>query len=228
MSKIALLVIATGKYIEFIGPLWYSAQKHFLIKHDVRMFLFTNNLHYKTDNKQILIPQRHLTWPHPTLFRYNIFNQSRPLLEKADYIYYCDADMLFVDDVGDEVLGERVATLHPGFYKSPRAEFTYESNPLSLAYIPSHEGTHYYAGGFNGGTAGEYLKLCKILSQRILDDYKRGIIAKWHDESHMNRYFIDNPPTVILSPSYCHPESWRLDIEKKLLALDKNHKAMRS
>lgn len=227
MSKIGLLVIATGKYTRFVSPLWESAKKHFLKNHDVTMFLFTDDLNFPVDEKQVLIPQQHMVWPGSTLFRYNVFYNSKEKLKDMDYLFYSDADMLFVNEVGDEILGELVGTRHPGFFQSPRNAFTYETNPKSLAFVPSHEGTTYFAGGFNGGTASSYLNMCKVLSERISEDYSNGIIAVWHDESHMNRYFIDNPPTVALSPSYCYPESWDINVEKKLLALDKNHKEMR-
>jgi histo-blood group ABO system transferase len=86
----------------------------------------------------------------------------------------------------------------------------------------------YFAGGFNGGTSLEYLKMAKKISENIIDDFNRGFIAIWHDESHLNRYFIDNPPTKILNPSYCYPENWNIPFERKLLALDKNHSEIRS
>lgn len=43
----------------------------------------------------------------------------------------------------------------------------------------------------------------------------------------MNRYFLTHPPPVILSPAYCYPQSWRLPFPRKIIALDKNHAAMR-
>ncbi len=230
--KIGLLVIATNKYIQFVNPLWDSVRQNFMAGHDVTMFIFTNMPH-QPDNtipgyQQIVIPQKHIPWPGPTLFRYNIFSSAKEHLEKMDYLFYCDADMRFVAPVGEEILGNLVGTIHPGFYASPRSQFTYETNTNSTAFVPFHEGTKYFAGGFNGGTASSFLKMAKILSDRISDDYRRGVIAVWHDESHMNRYFIDNPPDVELSPSYCYPESWNINFEKKLLALDKNHKEIRS
>ena len=69
--------------------------------------------------------------------------------------------------------------------------------------------------------------MASVLAERILEDKKKGIIAVWHDESHMNRYLIDNEPAIILNPSYCYPESWEIPFDKKLLALDKNHNEMR-
>jgi histo-blood group ABO system transferase len=65
------------------------------------------------------------------------------------------------------------------------------------------------------------------ISENIDIDYSRNIIAVWHDESHMNRYFIDNKPTLILSPSYCYGESMNIPFIKKLVALDKNHQEIR-
>jgi histo-blood group ABO system transferase len=61
----------------------------------------------------------------------------------------------------------------------------------------------------------------------IDEDLEKGIIAVWHDESHWNRYCIDNTPTTILSPSYCYPEGWNANYERKLLALDKDHATFR-
>ena len=60
--------------------------------------------------------------------------------------------MGIVSEVGDEVLSDLVATMHPyqSFY--PKEQRTYDRNPKSLAYVPpGKEGELYYAGGFNGG-----------------------------------------------------------------------------
>lgn len=225
--NVGLLTIATGKYIKFISPLWESAKKHFLTNHNVTMFVFTDSLDFIPGKNQVKIFQKHIPWPGPTLFRYNIFDLNKDKFSEMDYLFYCDADMLFVDSVGDEVLGELVATEHPGFFDKQRSYFSYETNSKSKAFVKPEEGKKYFAGGFNGGTKASYLKMAKVLSDRILEDKKNGIIAVWHDESHMNRYFIDNEPTVVLDPSYCYPESWEIPFSKKLLALDKNHEEMR-
>lgn len=224
--KIGLLVIATNKYIDFVPPLWESVKKHFLTDHEVTMFVFTNK-QVTPEPGQVIIPQIHMAWPGPTLFRYNVFQAATKELGEMDYLFYCDADMLFVDTVGSEILSDRVGTIHPGFFDKPRQAFTYETNPMSKAFVPPTEGTVYYAGGFNGGTSKEYLAMCKVIGDRVLEDRGKNIIAVWHDESHMNRYFIDNPPTLSLSPSYCYPESWSIPFTKRLLALDKDHKEMR-
>lgn len=229
MSNIGLVVIATNKYITFVRPLLDSVRKHFLTNHKVTLFLFTDKLKdlVCSEPDVVTITQSHMAWPGSTLFRYNIFNASKDKLKEMDYLFYSDADMLFVDTVGDEILGERVATIHPGFYNKSRNAFTYETRQESQAYVSPSDGSRYYAGGFNGGTSSEFLKMCLVLSERIIGEFEKGFIAVWHDESHMNRYFIDNPPTRELSPSYCYPESWSLPFERRLLAIDKNHEEMR-
>jgi len=133
--------------------------------------------------------------------------------------------MLFVDYVGDEILGSLVATQHPGF-TTKRGSYETE-NPRSKAFIEKSKGFYYFAGGFYGGTALEFLRMCNLCSRNIQDDLENKYIAIWHDESHLNRYFIDNPPTVVLSPSYCYPEKSNLPHKKRLLALDKNHAEIR-
>ena len=224
--KIGLLIIATNKYIRFLQPLITSADKFLLKNQEVTYFVFTNeDVELFTERNVVKINVEHKDWPWMTLGRYKIFNESRKELSKMDYLFYSDADMKFVSEVGDEIISERVATQHPGFYGS---KGTPETNPNSLAYIDPNDQNQYFAGGFNGGTSEEYLKMAKNLADNIDIDFKNGIIAKWHDESHMNRYFFDNTPTKILNPSYCYGESMNIPFDKKLIALDKNHEEVRN
>ena len=133
--------------------------------------------------------------------------------------------MRFVGDVGDEILGDSVATIHPGFLGG---RGTPETRPQSTAYIHPMDNLVYYAGGFNGGSSSNFLKMSEQIDRNIDVDSRNGIIAVWHDESHLNKFFTKNKPTTVLNPSYCYPESWNLNYDKKLLALDKNHDEIRS
>ena len=222
-DNIGLLIMATGKYISFVEPLIQSAEQYFCEGHHVTYFVFTDGDIEDTENI-VKIYQPKLGWPFDTMMRFEVYYKSKDILLKQDYLYACDADMLFTGVVGDEILGERVGTQHPGFVGK---RGSYETNPLSLACVYDWEGTQYFAGGFYGGTSKEVMNICKTNSENISIDLSNGIIAVWHDESHWNRYSIDNPPTVILTPAYCYPESWDIPYPKKLLALDKNHKDMR-
>ena len=228
MSKIGLLVIATGKYDMFIPPLFKSVKKHFLNNHEVTMFVFTDGDMPKKEGL-VSLPNEHEPWPNATLKRYHVFDKHRKELSKMDYLYYCDADMLFVSEVGDEILpdneSELVATEHPGFFGGRRG--TYETRPESTAYVAEDEGECYVAGGFNGGTSEAFLRMSKALKEMVDKDLESDIIAIWHDESQLNRYMIDNN-YKLLNPSYCYPESWDIPFKKKLLALDKNHEEIRN
>ena len=223
-AKIGLLVMATGKYISFIDRLLYSADKHFCKNHEVTYFVFTDSYRESTQ-RVVYIPQKRLGWPFDTMMRYHVYLANAELLRSQDYLFCLDADMLFVGDMGDEILGKRVATLHPCFVGT---KGTYDKNPQSTAYIPDHEGECYFAGGFYGGETEEVLHIAQVNSQNIDNDLARGVIAIWHDESHWNRYCATHRPTKILDPSYCYPEGWSLPYIPKLYALNKNHQEMRS
>jgi glycosyl transferase family 6 len=217
-ATVGLLCIATADYLPWAARMVESAKTHFLPGHDVRPFVFSDGH---------LGPKR-VGFPGATLYRYEVFAEHRRWLEQLDYVFYCDADMLFVDTVGDEVLGRLVGTQHPG-YVGLRG--TYEDRPESRACVLPDEGERYYCGGFNGGEAAAFLDLSEELAARIAEDDANGVLAVWHDESHLNRYFADNAPEVVLSPSYCYPEivtpnyreAWPEDYVPRLVALDKHH-----
>ena len=188
---------------------------------------------YKND--LVITYQKRLGWPYDALMRSSIYNQHKNLFASTDYMFSIDADMLFIGTEGNEILHDRVATQHPGFEKNKPLwgnEPPYDRNAASTAYIAHDLGTHYFAGAFYGGTTQEFIKMADVITRNILTDIeKQNYIAVWHDESHLNRYFIDNTPSIILDRSYCYPENSKQKgyptCSAKLLALDKNHNEIR-
>lgn len=230
MNKIALLLIATNKYDIFIQSFIDSCDKFFLSSQNnmVEYFLFTDSKkEYRSKRIINRIETPHKKWPFVTLLRYHNFLKIKSSLSLFDYLFYSDIDMRFVDYVDEEILSDLVATRHPGTLVLGD-KMTPESNPFSTAFISSEDNYVYCAGGFNGGTSVKYFNMCENIAHNIDIDLQNNIIAKWHDESHLNKYFLKNPPSKILSPSYCFPEGWNIPFKPKLLALNKNHQDIRS
>jgi len=230
--KICILTIATNKYIQFVEQLYNNIEEHFLNGHEIEGIIFTEHEVEVSDNIKVSHIE-HEPWPMPTLKRYNYFMKEADHISKYDYCFYFDVDMGLVAKVGDEVLSDLVATMHPYQSFSPKEQRTYERNPKSLACVHiGDEGEYYYAGGFNGGSTKEFLKMSEVISNRVTKELEHDIIALWHDESHMNRYLIDNPPSLTLTPSYCFAEEQMgnpdYPFEPKIIALKKNHNELRN
>ena len=230
--KICILTIATNKYIQFVERLYDNIEENFLNGHEIQGLLFTEHDVETSDNIKVSKIE-HEPWPIPTLKRFNYFIKEKEHISKFDYCYYFDVDMGIVAKVGDEVLGDLVATMHPYQSFVPKEQRTYDRNPKSLAYVPvGEEGELYYAGGFNGGSTKRFLEMAEVLADRVTKDLENDVIALWHDESQMNRYLIDNPPTVSLTPSYVFAEEQMgnpdYPYEPKIVALKKDHNELRS
>ncbi len=225
--RVALSVIATGKYTRFLCGLLGTAYEFFCPGHDVRILVFSDSAVPKHHQNTIVIPTPHEPWPGPTLHRYRTMLRAADTLEGCDYVYYLDVDSRFVRPVGEEVFGDLAATVHYGFCEAPRRQWTYETRYASRAHVaPAERGRHYYCGGFQGGRAGIYLAAMRSMAAAIDDDERRGITACWHDESHWNRYLIDHPPDVELSHDYMCPEPWRPDTQR-IVIVGKNNGEMR-
>jgi hypothetical protein len=60
-----------------------------------------------------------------------------------------------------------------------------------------------------GGRPSKIHALAAKCHENQLADERNGITAVWHDESMLNRYFVDHHPTVILSASFCYPQPYQ-------------------
>lgn len=237
-TAVGLLLIATGKYHRFIQGIISSADKYFLNdNYHVTYYIFSDANHEIHTNRNVVqINIEHKPFPYASMDRFKHFSNHADKFSKQDYLYYVDVDCLFVDNVSTEILGDLVGVQHCGFFSS---RGPYESNPQSVLYIPSNyhkQYKHYFGGGFSGGRRDNYLNLARWCSSMIEKDVANGIIPVWHDETAINRYFLETEPTVILNPSYHYPQS---NIERyrqqwggnnfhpKILLLDKNHQDIR-
>ena len=231
--NVGLNIVAIAKYTKFLQPLITSADKYFMRDHKVTYFVISDKLDevakVKTNRHIVSIMEKSQGWPNNTLVRFQFINKHRDVYQNMNFFFQIDVDMLFVSSFNSEALGSRVGTLHPGVYWKQRLSFPYDRNPKSTAYVNRYEGEYYFAGGVFGGCVSEVITMADIIVKNILTDLnKYNYIALWHDESHLNRYFIDHPPTKVLSPEYCTPEDSIISTKHRLLALNKNHKAIRS
>lgn len=181
-SKVAILYIATGRYPIFWKEFYKSSEKYFLPGCEKCYFVFTDThellFDEVTNHRIIKVYQKKLGWPHDTLMRFDMFLKIEDELKSFDYIFFLNANLLFVKPVTSEILPAEkealVGVLHPGFYNKDRNSFTYDDNPRSLACIPKGEGENYFMGGFNGGRSKEYIELIRTLDRNIkIDRYRR-------------------------------------------------------
>lgn len=211
--KIGIFYIVTGRYTAFWPEFIESFAKKFLPGTQRKIYLFSDagEAFFRQG-----VPEgielsyheiEHQPWPFMTLMRYHLFMQYYEEWKACDYVFFINSTYIFYKTVGTEILpgaehGYLVAAEHRQSVRRKPERYTYDRNPASKAYIPYGQGTHYYAGGFNGGTVPAFKALCESIMQATDEDLSKDIIALWHDESHLNKYLLDKnikvlPPTYV-------------------------------
>ena len=205
--SVGLVVAAIGTYIVFLKHLIGTADQWFMNSQNVTYFVFTDNpvKVSKVNSKRtiVVLEEKDRGWPHNSMLRFAMIQSYRDKFQDMDFLFCIDVDIRFYDEVDAEALEYRVGTLHPMHYEKRRITLPYDTNPLSTAYVNASEGSYYYSGAFFGGCRDEIYHMSDVIQANILRDSSCGnYTARWHDESHLNRYFIDHPPTKLLSPEY--------------------------
>ena len=264
VDSVGVVSVATNQYLEYWFAMAQSADQLLYKGHEVVLHVFTDRAddaremarsltRVKVDAVQI----EPLGWPDATLLRYEVFNAHREHLNQ-DLLMHLDADMLLVEEVGQELEPEHwrngiALVRHPGFRRpafSNRVEMyarrpriavadlrlklrlgaigSWESDPRSLAYVPRELRKTYVCGGTWMGQRAQFLSLIAELASRTRTDLDAGVIAVWHDESHLNWYCSEHDTTV-LSSEYCYaPGLPNLnDLHARIVAVDKGNERTR-
>jgi len=211
--KIAVLYICTGKYNQFFEGFYKSAEKCLLPNYEKHYFVWTDDANLAEGLNNVSVFYKECAgFPADSLFRFEVFLQAEEQLTSYDYIYFFNANALFLRCVGEEFLpddsGLAMGTWPGRFEKEHPMFHPYERNKKSLAYVaPYGKDYTYYMGGLNGGRSEAYLQMIRTLAYNIRDDYERGIIAKVHDQSHINAYLRIHKCKK-LGREFCLPEEW--------------------
>jgi len=175
-------------------------------------------------------------WPDATLLRYQIF-RDHYLKMDTDVLMHLDADMLFASNpwksVRQMVANNQICLIHhPGFWRSKglsRATFylthpltiykdlrmkislggigAWETRPQSEAFVPRKLRRRYFCGGTWFGPHQAIGEMLEVLSGQVLEDKKIEVIAKWHDESHLNKWAVQKNINTF-SPELCFDETY--------------------
>ena len=182
-----------------------------------------------------------LGWPEATLFRYEIFLEQVSKAEASIFVYL-DSDMLITKSPWDVIRGnlstsEICLVEHPGYWRphggeriicylrNPRlllsdclllfkygAVGKWEERNSSTSHVSRHLRKKYYCGGIWFGHQNAIRKMIDQLSFNVQEDTNRGIMAIWHDESHLNQwaannYHGDESPRLCFDETYSHLSS---------------------
>lgn len=225
--KYAIISIATKKYKDFLPGLVKSCEDYFVKSCDKKYFFFTDEEMklFKTVNSR-WVQIEHQEWPYVTLNRFKYISEALDELKEFDYVIYIDVDMEFVKPVDSFDIGDKkyFGVVHP-YCHHDNNFYSVEKNCLSTAFIEKKNVDFYAQGCFWGATGYNISNIVNTLKDNIETDMSNGIVACWHDESHLNKFIsVNNDDFLIFNSVFCYPETWNLPIEKIIIHKDKNMK----
>lgn len=214
--KIGIVYLATGAYIKFWNDFYRTCEQYFCVDVEKEYELFTDSpesIDYATFANIHIHQIKDLGWIVNTSYKSEYICNIRKELEAYDYVFYINSNFLFTAPIyAEEVLpkasdGYLTALSFDHYLYVNIRNYPYDRNPDSLAFIPIGEGKRYYQGGFYGGRTKEMLLLSEWCRTAIAQDFNKKIVARFHDESYINRYLIDKNPKV-LNDKYALQHIW--------------------
>lgn len=210
---ITIAFIGTARYKSFFPGFYKSVMEKFCVEQDRKILVATDEPTDPIFNKEnvVTVKIEHAHWPYVTLHRFKYLLNFSNAISESDYFFFIDADLWPVSSIALEEITnpdrDLVGVQHPGFVGKIG---TFETDTRSLANIfdAKYELSAYRQGCFWGGKSGPVLDMIRALNDRIDIDDRHGITARWHDESHMNKYFVErNDKVLTLHPGFAQPEA---------------------
>ncbi len=240
-TSLTVLLIATRNYISYAKNLLSSLDEFLAWRTIVQVVIFTDDStsfkHFELKDKFVLdvIQIASYGWPDATLMRFHVFEEHWNIV-KGRRVMYLDADTRVVNRINESKFMSMewacgVALVkHPGYYNrgiriglaNSLLGHSWETNRLSCAFVPIHKRRNYVCGGVWMGEHREIKLLVSSLKNRVQTDLDQGIVAKYHDESHLNKWASCNRHSQ-LSPKWAFAANytWLSDISPLIEVIHK-------
>lgn len=228
--RIGIVYITTGIYSELWKEFYPTCECYFCPDTQKGYEVFTDSARLQE------MKLKNVTW-HPVKDRGYIRNVSAKaeficsisaaLKEKYDYVFYLNGNYKFLEPIySEEILPEAehhylTALSFDAYANKALSDLPYDRNPACRAYIERGQGKKYYQGGFYGGRTAEVIELSEWCMQAIRKDLKNKIIARWHDESYLNRYLLDYTPRT-LNDAYGYTSFFQSACSYKAILIEKS------
>jgi hypothetical protein len=251
-GTVSIVTIATGKYWKYFLRLLPEIESC-LTDPQIQVICLTDQFSEATFSKpgfDLVI--RHiepLPWPEITLFRYSEIVRVSPEI-MGDILIWLDVDMEIARTFSaNKLFGDEISVArHPGYLTNeaekppdanillniyrllygtilniPKSLGPWETRKESLAHVIPNLRKHYFHGAVWGGPTSKILKMARVLSRRTEEDYAKGVIALWHDESHLN-WWASNHKHKILPLHFSGVREYETNdpSETYVFSLDKN------
>lgn len=213
--KLGIVTMATGKYYKFLDANLLSFYKYFFPKHERKFIYLTDKIDYLSPIDAVSVHFPFEKWPMATLNKPKAINLTERYFHNYDIIFWVDVDLNCIDyvecesDIFPTPNNPITCVTHCGWLDSNGKEviyYPYEKNKNSTAYVEDIYKVPYHQACFFGGFKSEFFKMTTVLEKNINIDLANNIIAIWHDESHLNKYFQNNYPKSI-PKIYARPEA---------------------
>ena len=244
MNKIALVFVGTSKYADFF-PLWYEGVSNYLFNEgscEKTVYAFTDRVdeeYFKHDDV-VVCGISHVPWPWVTLSRFSYIDQTIDDMRKKGITHtlFLDADLFPQENVFFSQVFNKLKPLtgvcHPGKISNPdwHAFVQDEATTASVhSFNEDLESQIYHQGCLWGGAIDEVAEMCEQLVANIEKDNAAGVMPDWHDESHMNYWFLKNYEKVHTLPSsfafpdqkFWHNTLGEANMTPVMLHIDKPH-----
>jgi len=214
--KVAITFIGTNRYLDYLPKYYENIEKYFLPNTEKVILAFTDGELNDTPDNLKVYKQEHLDWPFITLKRFEIINKARDVIDECDWLVFIDADAIPVTTITEEefltdkpLFGVHHPCHYLGMDPHTKAPGAYEQNPKCEAYVDVSKSLPpvYWQGCLWGGKVPHVCAMIDELQARVNRDLENDIVAVWHDETQINRYFLERTGDVhTFGPSYAFPE----------------------
>lgn len=225
-ATITVLLIGTNRYANFFPNLVKSIDRFLAPNLKIQILVFTDQVDSissqitassRTSLEYLAIPS--YGWPEATLLRYEIFENFWSHVI-GEVVIYLDADTILLREISEFDLKKEnwkngvALVLHPGYFGRgilfrSLMKFTplgpWESHPKSKAYVPRKSRNQYVCGGVWMGSYNSIEQLVSQLAFNVREDSNNKIMAKYHDESHINNWYVNYGATT-QDPSWAYSD----------------------